>query len=152
MKKMVANKGVNLLHSFILLIYNYNHEGGNEMPRPKKWRRVCKVPDIKAYGPLNIDADDDLDAVILTVEELETIRLIDLEEMNQVQCAELMEVARSTVQRIYNDARKKIAESIITGKVLKVEGGNYKVCGRDLDMDMCNNCFGKRHRHGRMNK
>lgn len=121
------------------------------MPRPKKWRRVCKVPDIKAYGPLNMDVIDDPDAVIVTVEELETIRLIDLEEMNQVECAELMGVARSTVQRIYNDARRKIAESIIKGKVLKVEGGNYKVCSNDLDMEMCNNCFGKRHRHGRKN-
>jgi predicted DNA-binding protein (UPF0251 family) len=142
---------VNLLHSFILLIYNYNYEGGKEMPRPKKWRRVCRMPDIKVYGPLSTDADDS-DAVILTVEELETIRLIDLEEMNQVDCAKLMGVARSTVQRIYNDARKKIAKSIINGKILRVEGGNYKICGRDMDIDMCNNCSGKRHRHGRINK
>lgn len=119
------------------------------MPRPKKWRRVCKVPDIKAYGPVDIENVDELNTVNLTVEELETIRLIDLEEMNQVDCAKLMGVARSTVQRIYNDARKKIAESIVTGRTLKIEGGNYKVCNTDLDMDMCNNCSRKRHRHGR---
>ncbi|SHK09168.1 DUF134 domain-containing protein [Paramaledivibacter caminithermalis] len=119
------------------------------MPRPKKWRRVCKLPDIKAYGPVNIDDVNDKDAVIMTVEELETIRLIDLEEMNQIDCAELMGVARSTVQRIYNDARRKIAKSIIAGKVLKVKGGNYKVCSTDVGMEMCNNCFRKRHRHGR---
>ncbi|WP_079493387.1 DUF134 domain-containing protein [Maledivibacter halophilus] len=119
------------------------------MPRPKKWRRVCKVPEIKAYGPVDRDSIDNLDSVILTVEELETIRLIDLEGMNQVECAELMGVARSTVQRIYNDARKKIAKGIIEGRTLKIEGGNYKVCNTDLDMERCNNCFRKRHRHGR---
>jgi len=148
----MKNKGVNLLRSFILLIYNkaqISYKGGRSMPRPKKRRRVCKIPDIKSYGPISRDEVNDSEAVILTVEAFETIRLIDLEEMSQAECADLMGVARSTVQRIYNDARKKIAESIINGRVLKIEGGNYKVCDTDSDKEGCNNCFRGRHRHGR---
>lgn len=118
------------------------------MPRPKKWRRVCRLPDFETYGPIGC-ARDETHIVFMTVEELETIRLMDLEGMEQVQCAEMMGVARSTVQRIYNDARKKVAESLVNGKILKIEGGNYKVCGEASDMDECPGCSGGRHRYGR---
>ena len=64
----------------------------------------------------------------MTVEEYETIRLIDLEGLTQEECAESMNVAQTTVQRIYNDARRKLAHSLVNGAVLKIEGGNYKLC------------------------
>jgi len=62
------------------------------------------------------------------VDEYETIRLIDLEELTQEQCAGQMNVARTTVQGIYNQARKKLAEALINGRRLKIEGGDYKIC------------------------
>ena len=77
----------------------------NDMPRPRKWRRVCDLPDINLFGPLNVKAPAD-DLIIMTVEEYETIRLIDCEGMMQEECAVRMYVARTTVQKIYNDARK----------------------------------------------
>lgn len=76
------------------------------MPRPRKWRRVCRLPVYQAYGPVKVIGEENR-IIEMRVEELEAVRLIDLEGLEQEQCAEIMEVARSTVQRIYNDARKK---------------------------------------------
>lgn len=64
----------------------------------------------------------------MTVDEYETVRLIDLEGFTQEECAEQMNVARSTVQGIYVDARRKLAEVLVNGKVLLIEGGTYLLC------------------------
>lgn len=118
------------------------------MPRPVKRRLVCNLPDYALYGPLkNISTANEI--IVMSIEEYETIRLIDSEGLDQEQCAENMEVARSTVQRIYNDARKKIAASLVNGKTLKIEGGNYEICSGDFRNDRCGKC--RRHQH-RKNK
>ena len=98
------------------------------MPRPRKWRRVCYMPERKLFGPLD-GAADNSDVIIMTVDEYETIRLIDMEGLLQEECAERMDVARTTVQRIYNDARGKLAGALVGGKILKIEGGDYMICG-----------------------
>ncbi len=118
------------------------------MPRPRKRRRVCGLPNYKMFGPLNGTINQG-EPIILTVEEYEVIRLIDLEGLEQEQCGERMNVARSTVQRMYIDAKKKVADSLVNGMVLKIEGGDYEVC--NLKDSMCNPCYGKGHRHGRGN-
>jgi predicted DNA-binding protein (UPF0251 family) len=120
------------------------------MARPRKMRRICTLPKVDKFGPLDISKQVS-ESIIMTVEEYETIRLIDLEELNQEQCADTMEVARSTVQRIYDDARKKIADSLINGKVLKIEGGDYKVCTDFDNKKNCDDCIcgGHNYRHGR---
>ena len=64
----------------------------------------------------------------MTVDEYETIRLIDKEGFTQEQCADRMEVARTTVQAIYQNARKKLAECIVNGQTLVIGGGEYRVC------------------------
>lgn len=96
------------------------------MPRPVKRRKVCCLPDVDSFGPRG--KRDNIGEIIMTVDEYETIRLIDLDGMTQQQCAEQMKIARTTVQRIYDDARKKIADAIINGKGLVIHGGNYSVC------------------------
>ncbi|MEG1501516.1 MAG: DUF134 domain-containing protein, partial [Clostridiales bacterium] len=66
---------------------------------------------------------DEEAAILMTLDEYETIRLIDLEGLTQEESAQQMNVARTTVQKIYNDAKKKLAESLVKGKILSIEGG-----------------------------
>ena len=97
------------------------------MPRPRKWRKVCCLPQSDRFGPLNSPINQEL-FVTMTVDEYETIRLIDLEGFTQEECANQMNIARTTVQGIYNEARKKLAELLVNGKVLRIEGGDYRLC------------------------
>jgi len=97
------------------------------MPRPRKWRKVCCLPQSSRFGPLDLRVDIE-NYVNMKVDEYETIRLIDLEGFTQEECAKQMNIARTTVQGIYNEARKKIAESLVHGKVLWIEGGEYQLC------------------------
>jgi predicted DNA-binding protein (UPF0251 family) len=97
------------------------------MARPVKWRRVCSLPDRNRFGPLGF-SEGEKSYVRMTVDEYEAIRLIDLEGFNQEECAQQMNVARTTVQGIYVTARKKLAESLVNGKVLLIEGGEYRLC------------------------
>lgn len=97
------------------------------MARPRRWRRVCALPENSRFGPL--DSPVDIDGHIkMTVDEYETIRLIDLEGHTQEECAEQMDIARSTVQGIYAGARKKLAEFLVDGRALHIEGGEYRLC------------------------
>ena len=95
------------------------------MPRPRKWRRVCCLPESSRFGPLDVPSND---TVIMTVDEFESIRLIDVDGFTQEQCAVQMDISRTTVQGIYDSARKKLAQSLVNGKVLLIEGGEYRLC------------------------
>ncbi|MGH0053417.1 MAG: DUF134 domain-containing protein, partial [Sphaerochaetaceae bacterium] len=83
------------------------------MPRPRKWRNVCALPQNTKFGPLGHPLEGL--PIIMTVDEYETIRLIDQEGLTQEMCAGQMNVARTTVQGIYDSARKKLAESLVEG-------------------------------------
>lgn len=113
------------------------------MARPMKWRKVCNLPNRNRFGPLDLSSEE-INIVNMTVDEYETIRLIDLERFTQEECAYQMNVARTTVQGIYNEARKKLAESLVNGKVLFIEGGEYRLCD-----GLGNGCGRGCHRHGR---
>ena len=84
------------------------------MPRCRK-RIVCKVPDVKVFIP---QQNDNSEMLIMTVDEYESIRLIDLEGFSQEECANKLGVARTTAQLIYNNARGKIAKALVLGKGL----------------------------------
>jgi len=111
------------------------------MPRPKKWRKVCCLPEVNRFGPLYGSAEG---YVIMSVDEYEAVRLIDLEGMTQEECSVQMNVARTTVQGIYDVARKKIADSLVNGKTLIIEGGEYLLCD-----GMGGHCGGMGCRRGR---
>ena len=98
------------------------------MARPRKWRKVCSLPESNRFGPLGAEREPDK-LISMTVDEYETIRLIDLEGFNQEECSEQMGVARTTVQGIYAEARIKLAQSLVNGKTLIIEGGEYRICG-----------------------
>ncbi len=104
------------------------------MSRPIKWRKVCGLPESNKFGPLDLSIEE-RDYVNMTVDEYETIRLIDLEGFTQEECAKQMNVGRTTVQGIYVEARRKLAQSLIDGKVLVIEGGEYRLCD-----DLVNGC------------
>ena len=95
------------------------------MPRPKKCRRICALPDGAGFAPLRPSADG---PVILTVEEYEVIRLIDHLGCTQEEAAARMEVARTTVQAIYDGARRKLADALVGRRGLRVQGGEYRLC------------------------
>ncbi|MGI9952208.1 DUF134 domain-containing protein [Moorellaceae bacterium AZ2] len=113
------------------------------MPRPPKYRRVEFLPQTTYFKPAGVPLQE-LEEVTLAVEELEAIRLKDLEGLEQEDCAARMEVSRPTFFRILNSARAKIAEALINGKAIKVEGGCFRLspekvrcrfCGREWAMD-----------------
>ena len=114
------------------------------MPRPRKERRVCAMPNYTRFAPEN---ERRIGPINMTVDEYETIRLIDLEGCTQEQCAAQMDISRTTVQGIYDSARKKLAQSLVNGKVLLIEGGEYRLC--DGQGHGCGGAGCRRHRCGR---
>ena len=97
------------------------------MPRPKKLRFVSAHPTIQAFVPEGIPLTGE---ILLSVEELEAIRLSDFENLDQETAADIMDVSRQTYGRILSNARSIIGNALITGKVLKIGGGNYEIRGR----------------------
>ena len=94
------------------------------MARPVKWRKIENIPTIPYFVPSET-AIEEISENILKLEELEAIRLKDLEGLEQEECAGRMEVSRPTFQRILLSAREKIADSLINGKSIHIEGGNF---------------------------
>jgi len=112
------------------------------MPRPKKCRKVCCMPPTSCFLPAGADADSA--AIVMSVEEYETLRLIDKEGFSQEACGIYMQVARTTVQQIYTDARRKVAEALVNGQPLHIQGGNYQLCDGQEHQCNCGGC--RRHR------
>lgn len=96
------------------------------------------------FGPLNTVIDQD-QFVTMTIDEYETIRLIDLENFTQVECAVQMNISRTTVQGMYAEARKKLADSLVNSKALRIEGGDYKLCEGLEKSCYCGGC--RRHKN-----
>ena len=96
------------------------------MSRPQKHRKVCHFPRSLSFSPAESPAE--ATPIVLTVDEYETLRLIDREGYSQEECGEWMGVARTTVQLIYASARKKLADMLVEGRPLQITGGNYRLC------------------------
>ncbi len=96
------------------------------MPRPCKRRRICSMPENYSFAP--VGGKNVTDTLLMSIDEYEAVRLIDLENLSQEECAESMNVSRTTAQSIYNSARTKLAECLVKGKALRVEGGDYILC------------------------
>jgi predicted DNA-binding protein (UPF0251 family) len=107
------------------------------MGRPKNCRRVGFLPDTKYFKPRGIPLSV-LEEVILTVDECEAIRLADFEGLYQEQAAEKMAVSRQTFGRIIESAHKKVAEALVKGKALKIEGGEIDMS--EMRKFRCSDC------------
>lgn len=124
------------------------------MPRPTKLRTIGHIPDSKYFVPLGVPKCN-LSEIELKLEELEAMRLKDIEGLSQEECAECMKVSRQTFQLIIDEARKKVAIALTQGKAINIQGGNYtlnictfrcKNCGEvfeqpyEKDKKICPNC------------
>jgi len=96
------------------------------MARPRHCRRVGSMPQSDYFKPRGIPLSV-LEEVVLTVDEFEALRLADLEGLYQEQAAEKMKVSRQTFGRIIDSAHKKVAEALVQGKALKIEGGEFEI-------------------------
>jgi len=108
------------------------------VPRPKKPRFVSCGPVFARFGPQGL-AGNSAQHETLTVEELEAIRLADLEGLYQEEAAERMEISRQTFQRIVKSARRKVASSLVNGKALSIEGGCHVIAGEERLLE-CLSC------------
>jgi predicted DNA-binding protein (UPF0251 family) len=108
------------------------------MVRPQKNRRVAFNPKISYFKPRGIPMMQ-LEEVRLTVDEREAIRLSDLLGMSHEEAGRCMGVSRATFGRIIQKGRKTIADALINGKAINVEGGNYRIVNQ-ARMFECKNC------------
>lgn len=112
------------------------------MPRNAKCRRVCQLPAHCRFSPEQPGKNE---AVELTVEEYETVRLMDYLGFNQESVAAQMGVARTTVQRIYAQARQKLSVFLVEGRPLTIGGGSYTLCPR-REGQGCGGCRAREER------
>lgn len=96
------------------------------MPRPSKTRFVTSHPEVSTFGPCEDKENIGKEVVFITVEEFETIRLSDYECLDQESAAEIMGVSRHTFGRLLANARKLLAKALMSGLILRIEGGNYE--------------------------
>ncbi len=96
------------------------------MGRPLLWRRVNFIPPITYFKPAGVPLTT-LQEVCLSVEEVEAIRLKDFEGLEQEECAQRMNVSRSTFARVLASARQKMADALLNGKAIRIEGGNFEM-------------------------
>ena len=99
------------------------------MPRPPKCRRVSFLPQVTYFKPAGVPLRL-LGEVVLSLEEAEAIRLKDLEGLEQEEGASRMNISRPTFQRVLSSARQKVADALLYGKAIRIEGGNFEVAWR----------------------
>jgi len=96
------------------------------MVRTKKCRVVSSLPNVTYFKPAGIPLKF-LNEIRLSVEEAEALRLKDIEGLQQTEAAGKMGVSRPTFQRILSAARKKVADALLNGKAIRIEGGSFQV-------------------------
>jgi len=109
------------------------------MPRPRICRRVHFQPNITYFKPAGVRLIH-LDESVISVDELEAVRLKDLLQLDQEIAAKKMNISQPTFHRLVTSARKKIADAIINGKAIRIEGGNFKMVELPKRKFRCYDC------------
>ena len=124
------------------------------MPVETKIRKVQAYPAYSVFKPAKVPLRD-LTLITITLEEFEAIRLVDFEDKNQREAAEIMEISQPTINRILKSARKKLGQMLVQGHAIVIEGGvialhcvvyRCKNCGfhwtakRNEPVDLCEKC------------
>ncbi len=112
------------------------------MARPSRCRRICQEPQYLNFGPME---ESKVQQVCLTLDEYEVIRLVDYKKMTHEQCARSMDISRTTVTEVYESARFKIADCLVNGRSLRIEGGNYRLCQGEASYCCGKKCFKKKN-------
>ena len=99
------------------------------MARPQNCRKINFMPDCTFFKPRGIPMTS-LEVIVLTLDELEAVRLADLDGLYQEKAAEGMKISRQTFGRILDSAHKKIGEALVMGKALQIEGGEIKMAAK----------------------
>ena len=99
------------------------------MGRHRLCRRVDNIPLVTYFKPAGVPLRN-LQEICLCVEETEAIRLKDIEELEQEECAQKMSVSRPTFARILVSARRKVADALLNGKAIRIEGGSFEMAQR----------------------
>ncbi len=107
------------------------------MARPKCCRRINGTPACRLFRPADVTVSD-LEEVVLSMDELEAIRLADLEGLYQEHAAESMNVSRQTFGRIVQNARRKVAQVLVQGAALRIEGGDVEMSS--MPTFVCDRC------------
>ena len=126
------------------------------MPRPVKCRIITEMPNHIAFKPVGFPMEE-LEKVILSLDEYEALRLADFEELYQEIAAEKMNVSRQTFGNIVKSARKKMAEALITGKAILIEGGDVTILNKPCprcrkNMKSCPKCEDKNNENNLSSK
>ena len=108
------------------------------MPRPRKLRFVQGHPIVRAFIPES-SPPWGREETFLPIEGLEAIKLNDYQGLDQAAAAKMMNISRQTFGRILAEARSIVADALVTGKILRIEGGHFDMPPRGRG----------RHRHGR---
>lgn len=95
------------------------------MPRPRICRRIRKRPCQNYFKPAGVRLTETQE-VVLTLDEYEAIRLVDLENTEQNKAGEKMQISQPTFSRLLKSARRKISDALINGKSIKIQGGHYR--------------------------
>lgn len=100
------------------------------MVRPRKFRNVGHWPDVTYFKPRAVPLRELLE-VNLTVDELEAMRLANLERLSQAEAAVRMQIHQSTFNRTLAKAREKVTSALVDGKAIRIYGGDYRMPGRN---------------------
>lgn len=118
------------------------------MPRPVKCRKIGFLPDSLSFKPAGIPGRE-LEEITLTLDEMEAVRLADREGLYQEEAAKHMNISRQTFGNILLSAHQKIAEFLIDGKMLTIEGGNITMEKRHFSCDDCQHTWSLNFGSGR---
>lgn len=112
------------------------------MVRPNKERRIEKIPPVSHFKPIGIPLRE-ISEIVLTYEEMESVRLADVEQLNHTEAASRMDISRSTFNRILTKAHHKIAVALWGGQALRFEGGTFRIEHKhqnDFRVFVCQEC------------
>lgn len=107
------------------------------MPRPRICRKVCAKPRTTCMKPSGGNKKCNGKSIV-TIDEYEAIRLKDLLEMDQENAAQTMDISQPTFHRLIRSARKKVADALVNGRILLIEGGDYTM--EDKRTFRCGGC------------